>query len=618
MASSNRARQLRTNLAVQSRTASASAEAIATGIFISISRNLEEYGFNKSCLRLHNFRWLLPKSGSTEQQLSIFHALHDCPMAVPNDDLVRILELELCTKTSPSTPPGTHFYIHSLKLTRHQLEQVMEFMAEQGVMLSKAVQEEIISNLHNNQTQSCTFTIRYFGKVSGPGRPIDRHIRDLAADMRQSGILLEFIAAVEQLFPEVAAAAQVHLIKQASVDDGFGARIIIMDIESVLIEFFDPQSLFHRAQGGSYISWIPYLDDITLFERLKTRYYSQFLAQARLIATDPQMTIALLKHFAEIQESANYESADTGTVQHHFTNQIRETMRMSAEPMLYRGRTILVVLAKETTYEQYLGNTTFFESSARAGDLVHDFLSRLARAEESNAGGFWSSRAFHPRHIAVYHFWPWLWHSHTTLFDATIFAKEYLDIVHPLVVVTLSQSVTSIVRANFEIENAMPFETGLSSLVGEITIQYYGYEGSEHSAFLSTPQIDPSIAKYADHKLSEVVLRFMDLSWQMTLHLADEARKLLDQDHADGITRSRKAQCIEILRRINHLRATDHDMREFMDNFQRVGNDLRIQWRELHHFPEFEDFQPISNENCQAEICDDDYDDDEDSEDDKN
>lgn len=82
----------------------------------------------------------------------------------------------------------------------------------------------------------------------------------------------------------------------------------------------------------------------------------------------------------------------------------------------------------------------------------------------------------------------------------------------------------------------------------------------------------------------------MDLSWQITLHLVDEARKLLDQDHADGITRSRKAQCIEILRRINHLRATDHDMREFMDNFRRVGNDLRIKWRDLHHFPKFEDF----------------------------
>jgi hypothetical protein len=303
--------------------------------------------------------------------------------------------------------------------------------------------------------------------------------------MRQSGILLEFIAAVEQLFLEVAAAAQVHLIKQASVDDGFGARIIVVDIESVLIEFFDPQSLFHRAQSGSYISWIPYPDDITLFERLKTRYYSRFLAQARLVATDPQMTIALIKHFAEIQKYANYESADTGTVQHHFTNHICEAMRMGAEPMLYRDGTILAVLAKEITYEQYLGNTTFFESSARAGDLVHDFLSRLARTEESNAGGIWRSRAFHPRHVAVYPFWPWLWHSHTTTSDATRFAKQYLRIVRPLVVVTLSQLVTSIVRANLEIENAMPFETGLSSLVGEITIQYYGYEGSGHSAFLA-------------------------------------------------------------------------------------------------------------------------------------
>jgi hypothetical protein len=359
-----------------------------------------------------------------------------------------------------------------------------------------------------------------------------------------------------------------------------------MDTESVLIELLDPQALFHHARGGSYISWVPYLDDITLFKTLKTRYYNQFLAQTRLAASDPQMKIDLIKHFKKIQSYANYEPADTGTVQHRFTNQIRETMRMSAELMSYRGSAILVLLAKEISYEQYLGSTTFFESSARAGDLVHDFLSRLARVE----GAFGNPQAFGPRHIALYTFWPWLWHSHTTLSDATRFAKEYLDIVHLLVVVTLRQSITSILRVNFEIGNAMPFEIGLSSLVAEITIQHYVYEGCEHSTFLATPQIDPSIAKHAGHKLSEVVLRFMDLSWQITLHLVDEARKLLDQDHADGITRSRKAQCIEILRRINHLRATDHDMREFMDNFRRVGNDLRIKWRDLHHFPKFEDF----------------------------
>jgi hypothetical protein len=177
MASATRARQLRKNFIMRRIDVPASAEAIATELFGSIS-------FNKSRLRLHDFQWLLAKSGSTEQQLSIFLALHDCPMTVSNGDLERILKLELCNKTSSFTAPGTHFYIHSLELTRYQLEQAMEFMAEQGVLFPKAAQEEITSNLHNNQAQPCTFTIRHVGKVPGPKRPIDHHIRDLATDKR--------------------------------------------------------------------------------------------------------------------------------------------------------------------------------------------------------------------------------------------------------------------------------------------------------------------------------------------------------------------------------------------------------------------------------------------------
>lgn len=104
----------------------------------------------------------------------------------------------------------------------------------------------------------------------------------------------------------------------------------------------------------------------------------------------------------------------------------------------------------------------------------------------------------------------------------------------------------------------------------------------------------------------------MDLTWQITLHLADQARKLLGQDHANGIMRTRRAQCVEILRRVNHLRASDPDMRAFMDNFRAIGNELRDEWEMLHHCPKFRDYRPISDEDGQASSSDDDDDDGED------
>lgn len=171
--------------------------------------------------------------------------------------------------------------------------------------------------------------------------------------------------------------------------------------------------------------------------------------------------------------------------------------------MLYRGTTILAVLAKDITYEQYLGETTFSESNAWSGYLVNDFLSRLASTEESNMGsGFWNSRAFCPRHVVFINLWPWLWHSSTTLGDAIRFVQQHLSILRPLVVATFSQSTTSIVRANFESKVVTP---ELSSIVGEITIQYHGPEGDGDGAFLAIPHIDPDFTKYVDFNLNQVV-----------------------------------------------------------------------------------------------------------------
>jgi hypothetical protein len=611
MASIDRAHRMLTNPAIQNRTIPASAEAIATGTFGPILRNLKEHGFITSHMILHDFQWLFPKSEATQQQLSIFLALRDFPLIVPNGDLGRILELELSTATSPPTPPGTHFYLHSFELTRYQLEKVMESMTEQANLLSETVQWENTLIIHNNQAQPCTFTIRYVGKVSGPGRPIDRQIKDLATDKRHSGVLLEFVASVEQLFPDVAAAAQVHLIKQASIDNGFMADSIAEETYRVLIEFFDPRSLLNRIHGGRYVRFVSSQDDTTLFENLQTRYYSRFMAEARHIATDPQMTIALAEHFEEVQNFANSYPPHTGTAEYPFTDGVREAARMSGEPMLYCGTTILLLLGHDISYQQYLGETTFLGGDAWSNHLVRDFLSDIAITEECNAnmGTTWDPRAFHLRHAAFITLWPWLWHSLTTLHVAIHFAHQYLSIIRPLVVATFGHETTSILRANFGHENAVPFKSGLSSIVGDITIQYYGLEGDEDSAFLAVPHIDPGFSKYVDLNLSQAMLKFMDLTWHITVHLADEARKLLDQDHANGITRSRKAQCVEILRRVNYLRVSDPNMRAFMDNFREAGNELRSEWKRLHHCPKFRDYRPISDEDGQTSGSDNDEDD---------
>ncbi|KAH0359643.1 hypothetical protein KCU65_g9840, partial [Aureobasidium melanogenum] len=499
-----------------------SAEANASRTFDNLKRNPKRHGFNTTHIPTQNFQWLLPAVDWTQEQLKIFCTLRDFPLIVSNGNLSRVVELEPSTMTSPSTPFGQYFYLRSWELITDQLQKVMEFMAGQDILLSEAVRWEETLIIHNIKT---IFTIRYIGTVGGLGRPIDQQIKNLASERQASGVLLEFVAAIEQLFPETAAAIY-------SADD----------IERVLIEFFDPRSLLNRILGNSYISFVPFAEDVALFEKLHTHYCRGFVAEALDIRTDPPMTVALFDHFEEIQTYANSNPTFTGTIQHRSTDRTRR----------HRGK--------------------------------------------KNPGASLDPRAFAPRHIASANFWPWLWHPRTTLDAAIHLTRQYLSIVRPLFVATCSRTATALVRSNFQSEDCVPYGLSLSAVVGEVTIEYYGSEGDEDSAFLAIPQIDPGLEKYVGFNLSQILLRFMDLTWQTTLHAADEARKLLDEDHAQGMTRTRKVQCIEILRSIQHLRTSDPDMRSFMESFKIVGNELRSAWSRMHHRPDFGDFRPLPDE----------------------
>ncbi|THY01161.1 hypothetical protein D6D02_08686 [Aureobasidium pullulans] len=492
----------------------ASAETIATKTFQYWKRTLKQHGLDTSLLWPQDFQWLLPGPGTTQQQLDIFCALRDHPLSRPNSDLMRIVQLEPSTQNSPPTPPGHHFYIRSWQFTQDQLEKVIRFLCRQDILLSEATHWENTSIIYNNKTQPCTYTIRYVDMVSGPQRPTDRHTKDFAADERAPGVLLEFLAAVEQLFPEVAAAVELHLVKQASVD-GFESSSLAEEIKRVLIEYLGHPSLLNRPQGGDYVSFVPFYDDVDLFRKLHTRYFTGFLSGASDIAINPRMTTALSDHFEEIQAFSNSYPSHTGT-------------------------------------------------------------------EEINTspGASWNPKAFNTHHVAFADFWPWLWHSRTTLIDAIRFTQQYLSIN----------------------EGGMTHGLSLLAVVGEITIQYHGSQDDDDSAFLAIPHIHPGFEKYVDASLHQILLRFMDLTWQMTIHLADEARKLLEEDHAQKITRTRKAHCMEIIERIEHQRASDPDMRAFMQNFRQASEDLRGGWISMHPPPEVEDYRPLPNENGRARI----------------
>ncbi|KAK5737223.1 hypothetical protein LTR17_006834 [Elasticomyces elasticus] len=63
--------------------------------------------------------------------------------------------------------------------------------------------------------------------------------------------------------------------------------------------------------------------------------------------------------------------------------------------------------------------------------------------------------------------------------------------------------------------------------VGKPTIQYYGMDADEHSAFICMPHIDPGRDRYSGKGTTEM-LNVMDFTWKATFILGDVAMNVID------------------------------------------------------------------------------------------
>jgi hypothetical protein len=263
---------------------------------------------------------------------------------------------------------------------------------------------DVVTQQRKSSTGTDLLTIRYVGTCQGPKRPIDRFNEDVHS--RRSGIFNEFVRVIELLMPHVHAAAEVHLIKEASL--ALIAPYNADDMERFLIEYFGHPTLLNRQRGGYYTSYIPPLEQKVGFEALGTRFYCNFLSE--MTSASSQLASLVKSHFEVVQAFANGHPQTTGTHENPFTDGVRNTCIAQAIPKLYRNNTILAFLGKDITIEDYVAERSFLGGKGRACLLTRDFIRRLAETEERNHGQEWNDQHYDPAFFTFVDLWPWLWH----------------------------------------------------------------------------------------------------------------------------------------------------------------------------------------------------------------
>ncbi|KAK8051265.1 hypothetical protein PG993_002650 [Apiospora rasikravindrae] len=523
------------------------------------------------------FKWLLPKPDASEELIKIYRKFQKTPMIVSMEELGKVINLQESTQSSPiPTDDGDDFYVRSWAVTGDQLEDIMEYLIQDGKERSEFEAWCNVLTRHEAYAEEGNkFTIRFIGTCQLPARPVDRFLVDLASGT--SSILPEFQTALEFLFPNIS--GQVHILVDANVNGTCSHNV--QDAGRVLVEFFGDETLLNRHFSG-HPGFIPENKDTIIFENLETNYYHRAFQVFGLFPTIRME--ALERHFDEVQGLANTLSEDTGTGTHPFTDPIKRVQLNEATPTPQYDKlgTLMVFIGNGVVLEDYVDQRGFMTGKSQSAGLTKSLLTSLARSEtlrlgledeDGWTGTFDTNNLFH-----FYDLWPWL--KHVSLESAAGFLHKYLLTVRPLIVNTYSKTVSSIARANFLHEFGLPRSSFLEH-VGEMSIQYYsnpcwvdeGPEGPDlDTAFINIPHMDPGLAKYGKEGSRELG-RVLYMTMQMTFLVASTAMDVrYDLVEGDGVDRF--DLCELIVDQVNETLQTTPAGQEFAAAFKEAKLDL--------------------------------------------
>ncbi|KAI7187773.1 hypothetical protein KC316_g11648 [Hortaea werneckii] len=565
-----------------------------TQLLDRIKQSLAQQNVQTARIRPSSFEWLLPTATCTPEKLAIYDRLYTEAPTVTNTQLKRIMRLESSTTLSPQLQSGVHyFYVRSFELTPSQLREVCDYMRESDEGYCEVDEWRVLLEMHEAHVD--VFTLRYWGTVEGPRRPIDRHREDLMGSKLQS-ILGEFYRTLEALFPEILDNAEVHLILDASVDEEIEPLLRADDVERVLIEMSHPSSLLNRQLGGRYSPFLPNESDAELFTALKTDVWHRFRQQCAF--PPDEMLDKLTEHFQDVQEYAVAYPQETGTARHDFTDSLKGMMEAQATPWQYKGKTLSVCVGKDITYTDYIAEKSYWDGGSRAGVLTKDILQRIVdeEAEANRRGGYAVNLRPQKSPWAFVDLWPWLWHRNIE--QAVYLLRKYFTIVRPLIAVSFSRPVNGITRANFLHENGVRMDT-FTPIVGEATIQFYSDPNGdgkdrEHCAFINIGHIHHGRDKYGDQ--SKDLRRLLEATYHSTFLVKDIAMHVLDKHEKAGDLDSTAnfELCREILRELKDLK-TGSPYEQFYTNFDQVRRNCAAYFQRTSSRSSAEDVRPLLN-----------------------
>ncbi|KAI9099983.1 hypothetical protein DFS34DRAFT_678955 [Phlyctochytrium arcticum] len=374
-------------------------------------------------------------------------------------------------------------------------------------------------------TRTCH--IRYVGKCTYPSVPFTRFEADLK--QRTSGLLQHFTTILEREFPDSYVSGRTFQFSRATLD-AFCSPRLADDRERIIIGFFGVESLLNQQSGGYYASYVPNIRDHTLFSLLKTNFFTRFSRESEVCSDG--IAAGLGQWIQTIQQMTDAYPVETCTANHPMSDALLETYRQQATPRTVNGHTVMVLIGKDITKEDYLANQPFLTGPSRAGALTRDFSARLQSWENNHHGWDAAQLSTGPFPLVNLCPWPALQPEDAVLVQL----GQYLRATRPLLLVVFSLKVNACAAANFYHSYGLPQRSGLD-MVGLPRLQHYAPRDWLLSttatrppagfATIVVPHYDPGYDKYGSQPTE--LRRLFDMCWMITVFIADQLLQAASQ-----------------------------------------------------------------------------------------
>ncbi|KAJ3037765.1 hypothetical protein HDV00_001350 [Rhizophlyctis rosea] len=383
--------------------------------------------------------------------------------------------------------------------------------------------------------------LRYVGTATSPKTPQEPFEEDIKTG--KSGFLDEFLSMRQEVVPLSYQTARVFKVKQATLP-AFAAAPHRDDRERVLIHLFGFETLLNQAGGGFYASYLPKAHDHALFKQINTDVFAWIKGESKSPTLAVRQKITTWAN--SVAKFADEHPTTTGTVAHPFADSNIETIKSQRVGRTFKGFTIIALLGKDVTREEYLAAQPFLAAHrpmSRAGHLVRDVLSRLQAWEASQTSlvAPADSAQLDLSFLPFADLFPYL--RHTEKDACRAFAHEWVQIVQPMILMTLGRAPSSITTANFAHDYGIPNIKYLTHVgipkrqtfapLDWIFDETNGDTPPKGQSMIVIPHLDPGYEKYHPAESATMVRRVILLTWIVSLVAGMKAMECLKRGVAD-------------------------------------------------------------------------------------